>query len=142
MFPGPRELTVRHEPQRLRRPWGRASNDALTCAYNLERVTGIEPALSAWEAVPSGPVTGPDPRDGVSVRDRERPLVTEVNPANGPANRGLACTDDRALALPPSSSIAAVPRPRQSSSEEDACPLHSLRPDARLPDASPLAEGR
>jgi hypothetical protein len=45
----------------------------------MERVTGIEPALSAWEAVPSGPVTWPDLRDGVSANDRERPLVTEVN---------------------------------------------------------------
>ena len=45
----------------------------------VERVTGIEPALSAWEAVPSGPVSWPDLRDGVSASDRERPLVTEVN---------------------------------------------------------------
>jgi hypothetical protein len=28
----------------------------------VERVTGIEPALSAWESVPSGPVTWPDLR--------------------------------------------------------------------------------
>ena len=48
----------------------------------LERVTGIEPALSAWESVPSGPVTWPDLRVGVSASDRERPLVTGVN---GPA---------------------------------------------------------
>ena len=45
----------------------------------LERVTGIEPALSAWESVPSGPVTWPDLRVGVFASDRERPLVTEVN---------------------------------------------------------------
>jgi len=45
----------------------------------IERVTGIEPALSAWEAVPSGPVTWPDLRRGVSASDRERPLVTGVN---------------------------------------------------------------
>jgi hypothetical protein len=45
----------------------------------VERVTGIEPALSAWEAVPSGPVTWPDLRDGVSASDREGPLVTGVN---------------------------------------------------------------
>ena len=42
-------------------------------------MTGIEPALSAWEAVPSGPVTWPDLRVGVSASDRERPLVTGVN---------------------------------------------------------------
>src|SRR6266536_4851512 len=45
----------------------------------MERVTGIEPALSAWEAVPSRPVTWPDLRGGVSVSDRERPPVTGVN---------------------------------------------------------------
>ena len=45
----------------------------------MERVAGIEPALSAWEAVPSGPVTWPDLRGGVSASDRERPLVTGVN---------------------------------------------------------------
>jgi len=53
----------------------------LTWAFALERVTGIEPALSAWEAVPSGPVMGPDLRSGLSASDRERPLVTG---ANGP----------------------------------------------------------
>jgi hypothetical protein len=36
-------------------------------------------ALSAWEAVPSGPVTRPDLRGRVSASDRERPLVTGVN---------------------------------------------------------------
>jgi len=51
----------------------------LTWAFVLERVTGIEPALSAWESVPSGPVTWPDLRGGVSASDRERPLVTGVN---------------------------------------------------------------
>jgi hypothetical protein len=48
----------------------------LTCAFTMERVTGIEPALSAWESVLSGPVTWPDLRGGVSASDRERPLVT------------------------------------------------------------------
>jgi len=36
----------------------------LTWAFALERVTGIEPALSAWESVLSGPVTWPDLRGG------------------------------------------------------------------------------
>ena len=45
----------------------------------MERVTGIEPALSAWEAVPSGLVTWPDLQGGVSASDRERPLFTGVN---------------------------------------------------------------
>ena len=48
----------------------------------MERVTGIEPALSAWESVQSGPVMRSDLRGEVSASDRERPLVTEVN---GPA---------------------------------------------------------
>jgi hypothetical protein len=51
----------------------------VTWGFSVERVTGIEPALSAWEAVPSGPVTWPDLRGGVSASDRKRPLVTGVN---------------------------------------------------------------
>jgi hypothetical protein len=51
----------------------------LTCRFTVERVTGIEPALSAWESVPSGPVAWPDLRVGVSASDREGPLVAEVN---------------------------------------------------------------
>ena len=42
-------------------------------------MTRSNPALSAWEAVPSGPVMWPDVRRGLSVSDRERPLVTGVN---------------------------------------------------------------
>jgi hypothetical protein len=38
-----------------------------------------ELALSAWEAVPSRPVTWPDLRSRVSASDRERPPVTGVN---------------------------------------------------------------
>jgi Phage integrase family len=56
-----------------------AQEALLTCAYAVERVTGIEPALSAWESVPSGPIMRPDLRCGVSASDRERPLVTGVN---------------------------------------------------------------
>ncbi len=36
----------------------------------LERVTRIKLALAAWESVPSGPVTWPDLRDGLSASDR------------------------------------------------------------------------
>src|SRR3954452_1338099 len=57
----------------------RRFDGGLTCGFIVERVTGIEPALSAWESVPSGPVTWPDLRDGVSASDRERPLVAGVN---------------------------------------------------------------
>jgi hypothetical protein len=45
----------------------------------LERVTGIEPALSAWELVPSGVLTCPELRGWLSVSDREIPVFTGVN---------------------------------------------------------------
>jgi hypothetical protein len=51
----------------------------LTWAVTVERVTGIEPALSAWESVQSGPSTGPDLRNRLSVNDRESPRFTRVN---------------------------------------------------------------
>ena len=57
-------------------------NNALAARSLLERVTGIEPALSVWESVPSAPAMRPDLRGGVSASDREGPLVTGVN---GPA---------------------------------------------------------
>jgi hypothetical protein len=68
--------TVSDDPRRVRS--GLAVR-RLTCAFRLEPVTGIEPALSAWESVLSGPVTWPDLRYGVSASGRERPLVTGVN---------------------------------------------------------------
>jgi len=64
-------------PQKERRSSVRKTSPNWT--FTLERVTGIEPALSAWESVPSGPVTCPDLRGGVSASDREKPLVTGVN---------------------------------------------------------------
>ena len=76
----------------------------------MERVTGIEPALSAWEAVPSGPVTWPDLRRGVSASDRERPLITGFN---GPLMARRTAVRSGLMAVPwssPSSSIAAVPQ--------------------------------
>jgi hypothetical protein len=42
-------------------------------------VLNCNPDLSAWESVPSGPVTWPDLRSGLSASDRERPLITGVN---------------------------------------------------------------
>jgi hypothetical protein len=42
-------------------------------------VTGIEPTLSAWESVQSGPSIWPDLRSGLSVSDRESPRFTQVN---------------------------------------------------------------
>ena len=74
----------------------------------MERVTGIEPALSAWEAVPSGPVTWPDLRCGLSASDRERPLVTGVN---GPLMARRIAIRPALMTVPyfsPSSSIAAI----------------------------------
>jgi hypothetical protein len=53
----------------------------LNCASRLERVTGIEPALSAWESVPSGLLYRLNCGAGcprVTVRDRSSPGV------NGP----------------------------------------------------------
>ena len=47
----------------------------------MERVTGIEPALSAWESVQSGPSIWADLRNGLSVSDRES---TRFTPVNGP----------------------------------------------------------
>ena len=61
--------------------WGMSG---LTCLFVLERVTGIEPALSAWESVQSGPSVWPDLRSGLSVSDRESPRYTLVN---GPLTR-------------------------------------------------------
>jgi hypothetical protein len=55
----------------------------LTCSFSLERVTGIEPALSAWETNRSGPLTA-------LTWAPDAPLVTVMNPAtpglmaNGP----------------------------------------------------------
>ena len=114
----------------------------LTWVFGLERVTGIEPALSAWEAVPSGPVTWPDLRGGVSASDRERPLVTGVNgtlmarrivvrPAPmaaswsfpvlldscHPSGRGRRVKAREATAC--GLALTRRTRPRQSSSEED-----------------------
>jgi hypothetical protein len=54
----------------------RLENNALAARSFLERVTGIEPALSAWEAVPSGPVTCLTCEAGcprVTVRDPSSP---------------------------------------------------------------------
>ena len=111
----------------------------------MERVTGIEPALSAWEAVPSGPVTWPDLRVGVSASDRERPLVTGVNgtlmarrtavrPAlmaaswsspvlldsYHPSGRGRRVKAREATAC--GLALTRRTRPRQSGSEEDGPP--------------------
>jgi hypothetical protein len=37
--------------------WPGQAASLLTCAFRLERVTGIEPALSAWESDRSWPIT-------------------------------------------------------------------------------------
>src|SRR5690349_13321976 len=66
--------------------------------------------LSAWEAVPSGPVTWPDLRGGVSASDRERPLVTGVNGPLMARRTAVRPALKAASWSSPSSSIAAVPR--------------------------------
>ena len=130
-----------------------------TWSFAVERVTGIEPALSAWEAVPSGPVTWPDLRGGVSASDRERPLVTGVNgplmarrtaarPAPvaaswsspvlldscRPSGRGRCVKAREATAC--GLALTRRTRPRQLSSEEDARRLHPLRPEPEMPDVA------
>ena len=125
----------------------------------MERVPGIEPALSAWEAVPSGPVTLPDLRSGVSASDRERPLVTGVN---GPLMARQTAVRPALIAVPWSSpvlldscrpsgrgcrvkareatacglALTRRTRPRQSCSEEDARRLRSLWPETGMPDVT------
>ena len=45
---GPLMARTVHDDPRLIRPG--LAEGSLTCGYAVERVTGIEPALSAWEA--------------------------------------------------------------------------------------------
>jgi hypothetical protein len=77
-------------------------NNALAACSIVERVTGIELALSAWESVPSGPVTCPDLQYGVSASDRERPLVTGVN---GPLMARRTAIRPALIAVPCSSPV-------------------------------------
>jgi anti-sigma factor RsiW len=70
--PGPcrrRSMTDRKRPMP-------ADETSLTWRLALERVTGIEPALSAWESVPYGLAMQPDLREGLPLSDRERPFLT------------------------------------------------------------------
>ena len=82
---------------------------------------------SAWEAVPSGPVTWPDLRGGLSASDRERPLFTGVNGTLMARSSVVwpALTD--APWSSPSSSIAAVLGPGPP------CQNLSKRPRAAWP---------
>ena len=132
---------------------------ALASAFTMERVTGIEPALSAWESVPSGPIMRPDLRGGVSASDRDRPLVTGVNGplmarrtavrhalkvvpwpspvllnSCDPSGRGGRVKAREATAC--GLALTRRTRPRQSSSEEDARRLNSLRPEAGMPNVT------
>jgi len=54
----------------------------------LERVTGIEPALSAWESDRSGASDRPDLRTRCTASDRHRPCDTG---ANGPSMARRSC---------------------------------------------------
>jgi hypothetical protein len=47
--------------------------------FLAERVTGIEPALSAWESEPSGAFTRAELRNLLSASHREIPVLTGVN---------------------------------------------------------------
>src|SRR5215831_16737174 len=59
------------KPRERSRP--RPEIHPLAWAFTLERVTGIEPALSAWESDRSGPLTG-------LTWTSDAPLVTAMNP--------------------------------------------------------------
>jgi hypothetical protein len=132
---------------------------ALTCVFTVERVTGIEPALSAWEAVPSGHVIRPDLRDRLSGSDRERPFFTGVNgplmaqrtavrhalkvvpwpspvllTSCHPSSRGRRVKAREATAC--GLALTRRTRPRQSSSEDDARRLRSLQPEAGMSDVA------
>src|SRR5690242_63163 len=67
---GPRRVILADDPCQLL---------ALLGTWRRRHRAPAQSGLSAWEAVPSGPVTWPDLRGGVSASDRERPLVTGVN---------------------------------------------------------------
>ena len=69
-------LMARDPLQPLKDPRSSVRKTSPTWTFTVERVTGIEPALSAWDSVPSGPVMRSDLRGGVSASDREIPLVT------------------------------------------------------------------
>jgi hypothetical protein len=56
----------------------RPGSEPLTCAFRLERVTGIEPALSAWELYGAAEPSPADwltcgSADTLTVRDRDCP---------------------------------------------------------------------
>jgi hypothetical protein len=78
----------------------------LTCIFTVERVTGTEPALSAWESAPSGPATWPDLRVAVSASDRERPLFTGFN---GPLMARRTTVRPALVAVPWSFASSPVP---------------------------------
>ena len=71
-------LGDRHDLPRLN--WRNVSASTYAASGGIGQQPNL--GLSAWESVPSGPVTWPDLRGGVSASDRGRPLVTGVN---GPA---------------------------------------------------------
>jgi hypothetical protein len=54
-------------------PGAKDRREPLTWAFTLERVTGIEPALSAWESDRSGPLTA-------LTWEPDTPPVTVMNP--------------------------------------------------------------
>src|SRR4029077_12524592 len=61
------QLMARKINNSSRGPEGESFQPVLTCGFTVERVTGIEPALSAWESVPSRLITWPDLRSRVSA---------------------------------------------------------------------------
>jgi hypothetical protein len=98
---GPRWLVARtvSDDPRLARPGFAVS--PLTCAFSVERVTGIEPALSAWESVRSALLRGLTCGAGcplVTVRYRSSPGLMA---ANGPATLVCVRASPRLICLAP-----------------------------------------
>ena len=67
-------LMARGHLQDFHGPGARDQREPLTWDFTLERVTGIEPALSAWESDRSGPLT-------VLTWTSNAPLVTVTDPS-------------------------------------------------------------
>ena len=75
------QLMARRDQQDAGRSSVHARPTPLTWCFAVERVTGIEPALSAWESGRSGAHDRPDLRIRCTAGDRHKPCDTR---ANGP----------------------------------------------------------
>jgi hypothetical protein len=102
-----------HRSWSVEEPVTTARSEPTDPGPHTERVTGIEPALSAWESVRLRPSTWPDLRVGVSASDRERPLVAG-------ANCTLIARRSRGRGVPRAGAGKILPRPRRTVGGEKA----------------------